>query len=275
MPGCPDLWPQMASRESKTLQGLTFGTLGALSHGGEPLIAHGPINKAEGFTWVSDSPTDEFREKFPDEVATYIAIVMTGKPNYQQARIPVTHALHTDNWLTMLEHYHDQRLLQYIQFGFPLGYTARHPPQQNFRNHALALKYPAQVEAYLHKELSMDSLLGPFKDNPLHTAHMNPIMSHPKKESASRRIILDLSYAPNDASVNAGIQKCALEGEYVRTTLPTPQDLARELLASGPGTYMYMFGLDLARAYRQLRIDPGDWGLMGMQWRGVNDLVPG
>ena len=30
-----------------------------------------------------------------------------------------------------------------------------------------------------------------------------------------------------------------------------------------------MYGLDLARAYRQLRIDPGDWELMGVNWKGL------
>ena len=48
--------------------------------------------------------------------------------------------------------------------------------------------------------------------------------------------------------------------------LPTPQHLAAELLCSGKHTFMY--GMDLSRAYRQLRIDPGDWELMGIKWRG-------
>ena len=73
---------------------------------------------------------------------------------------------------------------------------------------------------------------------------MNPIMSRPKKDSVQRRIILDLSYSPNNQSVNTGIPKCALEGEYVKTTLPTPQHLEAELLRSGKHTFMY--GMDLS-----------------------------
>ena len=34
------------------------------------------------------------------------------------------------------------------------------------------------------------------------------------------------------------------------------------------GKNAYMYGMDLSRAYRQLRIDPGDWPLMGLKWKG-------
>ena len=115
-------------------------------------------------------------------------------------------------------------------------------------------------------ELAPGSLLGPFTDKSTSDTHMNPIMSRPQKASSHRRIILELSYAQNNQSVNSGIPKCSLEGEYIRTSLPTPQHLARELLLSGKNTYMY--SMDLARAYRQLWIDPGDWPLMGICWKG-------
>ena len=149
---------------------------------------------------------------------------------------------------------------------FPLGYISTEFPHNNTRNHASALNYSQHVDKYIATELKLGSILGPFTDKPTETVHMNPLMSRPKKASSDRRIIMDLSFAPNNMSVNNGIPKDYLQGEAIRTVLPTARDLAHQLVQSGQGTYMY--GLDLARAYRQMRIDPADWPLMGLRWKG-------
>ena len=236
---------------------------GGFSHGEGWLIAHGPVDQNAGFTWERGQLSDEFKGQFPAEAHLFETVRNTGRPNYQMARIPLDHGLHIDQELKL---YHDKRLLDYLEFGFPLGYVSPEGPAQNYRNHASALNFPGHVEKYLQKELKFNSLIGPLQEMPTSAAHMNPLMSRPKKASTQRRIILDLSYAPNQQSVNNGIPKCTLEGEFVKTALPTPQHLAHELLLSDRGTVMY--GMDLARAYRQLRIDPGDWELMGVKWRG-------
>ena len=188
------------------------------------------------------------------------------KIRQSDTRIPLSHGLHTETWKKLLADYRDSRLLEYIEFGFPLGYVAKHPQQQNWRIHASATNYPSHVDSYINKEIGFSSLIGSFTDNPCENAHMNPIMTRPKKTGTQRCVILDLSFDPNGASVNEGIPKCALEGEYLKTTLPTPQHLVKEITKMGKHTYMY--GFDLACAYRQLRIDPVDWGLMGLYWKG-------
>ena len=178
---------------------------GAISHGHEPLIAFGPINRPAAFTWQRTDPSAEFSRLFPSHAIIYSAVVKSGRPNYQSARIPLQHGLNVPVWKDFLADYHDTRLLEYIEFGFPLGYTAPYPPQQNTRNHVSALNHPTHVRAYLDKEMGFSSILGPFSQQPMDNAHMNPLMSRPKKGTHVRRIIMDLSYALNQASVNAGI----------------------------------------------------------------------
>ena len=118
--------------------------------------------------------------------------------------------------------YHDQRLLDYLEFGFPLGYIAMEPPEQNTRNHASSTNYPSHVDNYLSKELANGSLRGPFKDKPTDKTHMNPIMSRPKKASTSCRIILDLSYAPNNQSVITGITQMCVGRRVCENDLANP-----------------------------------------------------
>ena len=208
-------------------------TDGLLSAGDGWLIAHGPLDKQKGFTWRRDPPSHEFTRQFPQQAQLFLRVIATGKPNYQEAKIPLQHGLNIVNWRELLADYHDLRLCDYLEFGFPLGYIADVPPQQNFRNHASSLNYESHVNKYLEKEVALKSLIGPFTDPPTPNVHMNPLMSRPKKASEDRRVILDLSYAPNNISVNAGIYKCALEGQFIRTSLPTPQHLANELLKMG------------------------------------------
>ena len=47
--------------------------------------------------------------------------------------------------------------------------------------------------------------------------------------------------------------------------LPTPDELAQAILSAPPTAYV--FSIDLSRAYRQLRIDPQEWPLLGLFWR--------
>jgi hypothetical protein len=90
-------------------------------------------------------------------------------------------------------------------------------------------------------------------------------MTRQKKDSDDRRVILDLSW-PLHASVNGGTKLDSYMGESYKLLLPTVDDFARVLAFFGRGTYMW--GLDLRRAFRQIRIDPLDWPLIGLSWDG-------
>ena len=89
-------------------------------------------------------------------------------------------------------------------------------------------------------------------------------MTKEKRDSTKRRIILDLSW-PLGASVNDGIPKEEYLGEPFKLTLPTADDLIHIIKQKGQGCFL--FSIDLARAYRQLRSDPLDWPLLGFKWQ--------
>ena len=48
-------------------------------------------------------------------------IFSTGLPNYRMTFIPIKSGLHLQAWRNHLVDYPDQRLIQYLTFGFPLS----------------------------------------------------------------------------------------------------------------------------------------------------------
>ena len=86
-----------------------------------------------------------------------------------------------------------------------------------------------------------------------------------KKGSKQQRVIMDLSW-PVGASVNEGVDGDYNMGDNTPIRLPTVQLIDDRLLELGREAYMYK--TDLARGYRQLRVDPPDRPLLGLQHRG-------
>ena len=78
-----------------------------------------------------------------------------------------------------------------------------------------------------------------------------------------RRIVLDLSW-PDGFSVNNGIDKDLYLGKTHDMHLPTIDLMEKEILQCGKGCYLYK--TDLSRGYRQLRVDPIDWPLLGFKY---------
>ena len=86
-------------------------------------------------------------------------------------------------------------------------------------------------------------------------------MLRAKKNTTEKRAIVDLSW-PIGASVNANIPFDVYDDTPTTMHLPTPEDLAAAILTAPPSAHIY--AIDLSRAYRQLRIDPRDWPLLGL-----------
>lgn len=58
----------------------------------------------------------------------YDKVRTTVLPNYMSARIPVTSALRIPNCRAVLLNYPDNSLIDYLEYGWPLDYTAAVPP---------------------------------------------------------------------------------------------------------------------------------------------------
>ena len=197
----------------------------------------------------------------------YDLVRASGAPNFLAARVPLPHQLNIPCWRTYLQGHSDTALVDYLEYGFPVGFDSSHPLESTDRNHASALQHASHVQTYLSKELSCQAMLGPFNAPPFWPwCHLNPIMTRPKKDSDERRVILDLSW-PLHASVNAGTPLEVYMNEPYKLTLPTVDDFAQVLSTYGKGTYMWT--MDLRRAFRQIRIDPLDWPLTCICWEGA------
>ena len=76
---------------------------------------------------------------------------------------------------------------------------------------------------------------------------------------------MDLSW-PAGESVNDGVDGDNYLDGPARIRLPTVEYMEHRVLELGPGCFLYK--TDLARGYRQLRVDPMDWPLLGLRHGG-------
>ena len=189
----------------------------------------------------------------------------TNRPNYMEARLPVKSQLKVDAWKRHLQGYWDEQLLELIEFGFPRDFNRNCPLNHETRNHKSATEFPNDIDAYIEEELKYDALLGPFESHPIASGHCSPFMSRAKPNSDRRRVIIDLSW-PLGASVNAGLDKTSYLGSPFFLTFPTVDDITDQLTCLGRGALL--FKVDISRAFRHVKVDPGDYDLLGLQWQG-------
>ena len=103
-----------------------------------------------------------------DQVMNIADIIKaTGLPNYKQARFPIKSNLNLPAWGKYLIDYLDQRIIQYLKFGFPLSLTDPDSIHDMvISNHFSALLHHKAIEQYLDKEKAYGAILGPFTEVP-------------------------------------------------------------------------------------------------------------
>ena len=201
-----------------------------------------------------------------DMVRLHERVFASGLPNYKGLRIPLPSKLNIAQWRSSLQDYHDNVIVDYLEFSWPVGYDYGKYgfPVSQLRNHSGAINYPNELDIYLEAELARHSIAGPFLSPPFSgRIAISPLNSVPKKDSTERRIILDLSW-PLNTSVNTGIDKSLHEGVEFALQYPTVDHIASLIARKGPGCLIYK--CDLRKAYRQFYVDPFDFPLMGFQW---------
>ena len=189
-------------------------------------------------------------------------------PNAFSARIAVPTILNIDFWKAALISYHDHEIVTFLEFGWPINYTASQWPHPVNHNHPSAVKHAPAVQNVINKEVNLKATAGPFSENPFDCPIMlSPLLTVPKKNSLDRRLVLDLSFPP-EHSVNDGIPTDSLLGEPFQPRLPGVDALVHLVQQLGPGCFL--FKTDLSRAYRQLPIDPRDYHFLGYSF---DDLI--
>lgn len=194
----------------------------------------------------------------------YDQVRATGRPNYQEARIPIPSALNHTNWEKLLKGYHDMKVLDYLKFGWPINYIATHPPTPSFKNHASATFHDSHIIKFILKEKKEEAILGPFDIPPFAPwFQTSPLLTREKTsenpEIIERRVIIDLSF-PEGKAVNDGINK-ETAPDYIEYNLPRLYDFTDNLLNTPKA---FMWKCDLRRAYRQMRLCPLSYPLLGI-----------
>ena len=232
-------------------------------------------HKTKGYIAIESAP---FQFSGPDRapvdlasVSQYLNIArivkQSGFPNYRYTRFPLKSGLRIEAWNKYLEGYKDQKLVQYLQFGFPLSLTDSDSlGNHNIRNHHSALQFEDAVWAYLTKERSHGAILGPiehFDSHPDHSlVHCSPILTRPK-DQGKRRVILDLSY-PRGIALNDQVDRSRFDGDLFCLKFPSIDDIVQEICSHKDDVVISK--IDVARAFRNLRVDPADALKLGIRW---------
>ena len=157
--------------------------------------------------------------------------------------------------------YWDKQLVDLLEFGFPLDFDRSFELQSTEENHAPGRDHAYDIECYIQEELKHEAMLGPFAQKPL-TLHISPFVTREKPDSEVRRTIVDLSW-PQNFSVNAGAMKDKYLGSSFVLNYLSVDDIVKKIVELGPGSLLYK--LDISRAFRQLKVDPGDLYLLGLR----------
>lgn len=111
--------------------------------------------------------TEHAKERAPLHAELYDSVLKHGVPNYIGARIRIPSGLNIVAWREALVGREDERIVEYLEFGWPINYSATFLPHATSKNHQSALDYPEHVQDFLDKECSLGAMLGPFARPPL------------------------------------------------------------------------------------------------------------
>ena len=178
--------------------------------------------------------------------------------------LPLCHRGPSDYW--------DKQLVDLLEFGFPLDFDRNFELQSTEENHASGRDHAYDIECYIQEKLKHEAMLGPFDYKPI-PLHISPFMTREKPDSEVRRTIVDLSW-PKNFSVNAGVMKDKYLGSSFVLNYPSVDDIVKTIVELGPGSLLYK--VDISRAFRQLKVNPGDLDLLGLKHQSyfIDQSVP-
>ena len=185
-------------------------------------------------------------------------------PNHLGARIALPHVkLKIHRWRDHLIGYEHAELVQYLEYGFPLGLVPEPDLESCSSNHGSAYTWYSFVDKFICTELTQGGLTGPFEKAPWWNLVVSPLMTAHKKVK-SRRTVYDATFG--DKSLNNSTPSDYYQGIPCKYTFPKIEDYKNMILNSGQSAWMWK--RDLSRFYLQLPLDPSEYHHVGIVWRG-------
>ena len=202
-----------------------------------------------------------------DPVKLHNHVRSFGSPNFLGARVQVNHTMNLELLDVLAEGYWDWQLPLLLRCGFPMDFKGNAADLKNaMASHASALQFPDHVTAYLHDEIKHQAVYGPFITKPFgDKTHISPFITRHKPDSDKKRVIIDLSW-PDKASVNYFTSSNNYLGTAFKLYYPSIDTYTDRLRKLGKGALLHK--IDLSRAFRQLKVDPYDYPLLCLEWKG-------
>ena len=211
---------------------------------------------------VALAPDSEFPPSY--FINLHNEVKKAGTYNYAGARISLQHCrINVTRFRSLLGDYDDVGVLQYLEYGFPIGIAQEFELESCNQNHSSAHEFYSYIDAFFLKEIALHGMTGPIESSPFTCTKVSPLMTTIKKPD-SRRPVFDASYG--DLSVNNNTPEKEYLGEAYQFTFPTVLDLADVITSLGPGCLLWK--RDLSRWFMQLPVDPCDYDKLGVIWRG-------
>ena len=132
--------------------------------------------------------------------------------NYLGARIPLKHSkLNVNKFRELMPGtFDDLSILQFMEFGFPLGLVEDFVLKPVTKNHSSLYQYYTHVDKFVASEVVKGGVTGPFANSPFDPVMVSPMMTAPKKPN-SRRTVFDASFS--DISLNISMPERMYLGE--------------------------------------------------------------
>ena len=202
---------------------------------------------------VSSAPGERGQYKWPEYT-----------PNYIGVRVPLVHtSFNLDRWRYHLTGYHSPELIQFLEFGFPMGLDKLPNLSPALSNHGSAYQFFPWLDSFFASGLLKGGVTGPFGTSPFSSPMVSPLMTAAKKPAA-RRAVYDATYG--NYSLNKATPCETYLGTKTVYTYPKVDDFRDIILRCGAGCFLWK--RDLSRYYLQLPLDPTEYRFTGTIWRG-------
>ena len=116
--------------------------------------------------------------------------------NHLGARIALSHSkLNVNKFRQLLpKSFEDLAILQYMEFGFPLGLVDDFQLKPVLKIHSSSYDFYSHVDKFIKTELEKGGMTGPFDNCPFSQVMVSPLMTSVKKPNG-RRTVFDASFS--------------------------------------------------------------------------------
>ena len=185
-----------------------------------------------------------------------------GTYNHRGARISLVHTnFDIPTWRNLLADYDRRELVDFLEFGFPIGVDKDGITEPALKNHSSSYMYYSHLDKFCIKEITKTGLTGPFGNVPFPLYQLSPMMTSFKKPS-SRRPVFDASFGVSLNKITPQDFYLSYRAEY---DFPKLDDLETMINDVGKGALLWK--RDLSRYFLQLPLDPVDYRRTGFIWR--------